>query len=64
MLDQTHKHHPSIEQRRAERELFFWTAFRALRLVLAAALVGYVIARLVTGELPGGDLLLHSLGRG
>jgi hypothetical protein len=47
----------SIEQRRNERELFFWTvrevlalARQTLRLLLLAALVIYVIASLIEGR--------------
>lgn len=50
-----------IEVRRAERELFFWTASEAIRLVTKGVLVAYVLVSLIEGELPGGDLLLRSL---
>lgn len=54
-----------IEKRRAERELFFWTAYETLALVrqiltvLAVAVVTvYVLVALVDGRLPGGETLL------
>jgi hypothetical protein len=48
-----------IEIRKAERELFFWTARQTLKLVIFAALTAYVVASLVEGRLPGGELLLR-----
>jgi hypothetical protein len=50
-----------IETRRAERELFFWTARQTLKLVVFAALTGYVVVSLAEGRLPGAGLLLHYL---
>jgi hypothetical protein len=41
-----------LERRRAERELFFWTAFTTLRLVATAAIVVYLIVLLVEGHMP------------
>jgi hypothetical protein len=46
-----------LERRRAERELFFWTAFTALRLVAATAIVVYLIVLLVEGHMPVQGLL-------
>jgi hypothetical protein len=51
----------SVEARRAERELFFWTAHQWLRLVVLVALVLYSIVSLIEGHVPGLDLLLRSL---
>jgi hypothetical protein len=39
MPDSGGRRHTSITQRKAERELFFWTAFKVLKLILAAAAV-------------------------
>jgi hypothetical protein len=49
----------SIRNRRAERELFFWTAREALKLVLFAALVVYVVVSVVQGRLPGAEMFLR-----
>ena len=49
-----------IEARREERELFFWTASEAIRLVAKSVLVAYVLVSLIAGELPGGELLLRA----
>jgi hypothetical protein len=56
-----HRARTPIEVRRAERELFFWTARQAIKLVLFAAVAVYVVASLLEGELPGGQLLLRVL---
>lgn len=50
-----------IDVRRAERELFFWTARQTIKLVLFAAIAVYVVVSLIEGELPGGQLLLRVL---
>ena len=50
-----------IEVRKAERELFFWTARQTLKLVILAAFTAYVVASLVEGRLPGSELLLRYL---
>jgi hypothetical protein len=42
----------SLDQRRGERELFFWTAREALKLVVAAALTVYLLVSLATGHQP------------
>jgi hypothetical protein len=57
-----HRARTPIEVRRAERELFFWTARQTLKLVLFAALAAYVVISLVNGQLPGVGLLLRGLG--
>lgn len=58
----------SLEQRRAERELFFWTAFKVLRLVTAAAFTAAVVVYVAISTIEGGsplrDLLLVVLGSG
>jgi hypothetical protein len=41
-----------LDQRRGERELFFWTAFKCVQLVVAAALAVYLIVSLATGHDP------------
>lgn len=60
-MDQAERKRRSIELRRAERELFFWTARQALKLVVLAALTAYLLVSLVEGRLPGGQLLLRHL---
>jgi hypothetical protein len=50
-----------IEVRKAERELFFWTARQTLKLVVLAALAVYVVVSLVHGRIPGSELLLRVL---
>lgn len=62
MLGPSDRPHTPIEKRKAERELFFWTAFQALKLIVTVALVVYIVISLIDGELPGGGLLLRSLG--
>jgi hypothetical protein len=62
LLGSPHRKRPPIEQRKAERELFFWTAFQALKLVIAFVFAIYAVISLIRGELPGGDLLVRSLG--
>ncbi len=54
-----HRARAPIEVRRAERELFFWTARQTIKLVLFAALAVYVVVSLVEGQLPGGGLLMR-----
>jgi hypothetical protein len=51
-----HERRP-LERRRAERELFFWTAFTALRLVAAVAIVVYLIVLLIEGHVTAEGLL-------
>lgn len=51
----------AIELRKAERELFFWTARQALKLVVLAALTAYLVVSLLEGWLPGGQLLVRYL---
>jgi hypothetical protein len=50
-----------IEARRAERELFFWTARQTLKLVVFAALTAYLVVSLAEGHLPGVQTLLRYL---
>jgi hypothetical protein len=50
-----------VEARKAERELFFWTARQALKLVVLAALTVYLVVLLIEGRLPGGGALLRYL---
>ena len=42
----------SLEERRGERELFFWTAREILKLVLAVAGTVYLLVSLATGHDP------------
>jgi hypothetical protein len=56
-----HRARTPIEVRRAERELFFWTARQALKLVVFAAVAIYVIVSLLRGHIPGSELLLRVL---
>lgn len=62
----THPRRPQapIEQRKAERELFFWTAFQALKLIVAGTMVAYVVFSLIAGDLHSGNLLLRYIGAG
>jgi len=53
----TNKHITTIEDRLAERALFFWTVREGLRLVLFAAVVVYVVLSLVDGRVPGVEVL-------
>jgi hypothetical protein len=46
------KQQMSLEERRSERELFFWTAHQWIRLVVTVALAAYLIISLVTGHDP------------
>lgn len=55
-----HRARAPIEVRRAERELFFWTARQAIKLVLFAAVAVYVVVSLIEGQLPGGGLLMRA----
>jgi hypothetical protein len=41
-----------LDQRRGERELFFWTAREVLKLVAAVAFTIYLLVSLVTGHDP------------
>ena len=50
-----------IEVRKAERELFFWTAHQTIKLVLLIAIAVYVVVSLVQGEIPGRELILRLL---
>lgn len=61
MVGPPHRPRTPIEVRRAERELFFWTARQTIKLVLFAALAVYVVVSLVEGELPGVGMLLRGL---
>ena len=56
-----HRARTPIEVRRAERELFFWTARQTLKLVVLAAVAAYVVISLVRGQIPGSELLLRVL---
>jgi len=43
---------PPLGERWGERELFFWTAFKGVQLVVAVALAIYLIVCLITGTDP------------
>jgi hypothetical protein len=43
---------PSLDERWEERELFFWTAFKGIRLAVTLALAVYLIVCLVSGTSP------------
>ena len=47
----------SVEQRRAERELFFWTARQWVYLILLTAAAAYSIVSMANGDTPWLDLL-------
>lgn len=51
------KWRPSVQDRRAERELLFWTARQVLRLAVLIALTIHVVVAVARGELPGAVLL-------
>src|SRR6476469_3535204 len=42
----------SLDQRRGERELFFWTAHQVIKLVVTVALTVYLLVSLVSGHDP------------
>ena len=48
----TNKHITAIEDRFAERALFFWTVREGLRLLLFAAVVVYIVLSLAGGLVP------------
>jgi hypothetical protein len=50
-----------IEVRKAERELFFWTAYQALKLVILASVTAYLVVSLFEGRVPGAELFLRYL---
>lgn len=56
-----HRERTPIEVRRAERELFFWTARQALKLMVLTAVCAYMVVSLVRGHIPGSELLLRVL---
>ncbi len=59
-----HRPQTPVQERRAERELFFWTAFTALKLIIAVVVVAYLIVSVVEGDWPIRDLLVRSLAGG
>jgi hypothetical protein len=50
-----------ITDRKAERELFFWTAFQTLRLLVTTALAIYLILTLIEHGSLMENLLIRSL---
>jgi hypothetical protein len=61
VLATRHRERTPIEVRRAERELFFWTARQALKLMVLTAVCAYMVVSLVRGHIPGSELLLRVL---
>lgn len=59
-----HRPQTPVQERKAERELFFWTAFTALKLIIAVVVVAYLIVSLIAGDWPIRDLLVRSLSDG
>jgi hypothetical protein len=57
----SHRARQPIEVRKAERELFFWTAYQTLKLVVLASFTVYLVVSLLEGHLPGGELLARYL---
>ncbi|HTB49479.1 MAG TPA: hypothetical protein VK701_00745 [Solirubrobacteraceae bacterium] len=51
----------SLKSRKAERELFFWTARQGLWLVTFAAFVVYSVISMAEGHIPAIELLLRKL---
>jgi hypothetical protein len=51
-VESSGREHPSIEERKAKLELFFWTVRQALMLVVLAALTVYLVVSLAEGRLP------------
>jgi hypothetical protein len=52
----------TIEHRRLERQLFFWTVRQTLLCVVLLALTVYFVVSLIQGQSPSADLLLRDLG--
>lgn len=46
------KQRTSLQERRSEREFFFWTAHQWIRLAVAATLAVYLVVSLATGHDP------------
>lgn len=52
---------PPVDDRRAERELFFWTAHKSLKLIVSVALTVYCVVSLIGGDFPSASELLDVL---
>jgi hypothetical protein len=52
----------TIQERRAERELLFWTIEKALKNIALAAFTVYSVVSLIQGQMPGAELLSRVLG--
>ena len=56
-----HGRRPPLDRRRAERELFFWTARQwiklAVSIVVLISVTGYVVVALIHGQSPLGGWL-------
>jgi hypothetical protein len=48
-----------LEVRRAERELFFWTARESLKLIVLTALTAYFLVSIIEGRIAGYAELLR-----
>jgi hypothetical protein len=51
------RHRAPIQERKAERELFFWTVEKSLKIVAMAAFTIYTVVSLAEGRVPGAELL-------
>jgi hypothetical protein len=51
--------HKTVEARKQERELFFWTAHKTLKLICWTAMTVYFLVCLAQGELAGTRTLLE-----
>ena len=51
----------SLIARKQERELFFWTAHKALQLVTFTSLTAYMVVCLIEGRMPMIELLSRYL---
>lgn len=52
-----------IAVRRAERELFFWTARQSLRLIWLVTATVYLVASLIEGRLPGTEVFVRMVSQ-
>jgi hypothetical protein len=58
-IEQSRQPKLPVADRRAERELFFWTAEHWLRLVALGALTAYSVVSLIEGRMPVVEALRH-----
>lgn len=57
MFRKRHWQRPPLDERWDERELFFWTAFKCVQLIVAMTFAAYLIVSLVRGDDPLSPLL-------